>query len=267
MNARYTRLPPDFLDRLRDLLCTVQSEQLMLRPDADDERLARIVRLATGQTRAEVGLLLLVNEDRGDLQVAAAVGDAVEPLIGKHVARTSLSGFAIDDGQPVAVADALATPSGSAGDEIDQLTGLVTRNLLAVPLSVHGRSSGALELRNSPEAKGFRPEDVELATELAYLASAAVEEYRGDRFLFSLFAGALPHALDASRGAEADSLVDELSRWLAELRQSPAWREQVDLVAQIRELCRADEDSVAMARAILDAMVARERRRRTPLDE
>jgi len=267
MNPRYTRLPPDFIDRLRDLLCTVQSEQLMLRPDADDERLARIVRLAAGQTRAEVGMLLLVHEDRGDLQVAAAVGDAVTPLVGQHVARTSLAGFAIDDGQPVAIADALSSPSGSAGDEIDQRTGLVTRNLLAVPLSVHGRASGALELRNSPELKGFGPDDVALATELAYLAAAAVEEYRGDRFLFSLFAGALPHALDQGRGAEADSLVDELSRWLAELRQSPAWREQVELVARVRELCREGEDSVAMARAILDALVERERRRRAPVDE
>lgn len=266
-NPRYTRLPPDFVDRLRDLLCTVQSEQLMMRPEADDERLSRIVRLAVGQTRAEVGLLLLVSEDRGDLQVAATVGEAVESLVGSHVARTSLAGFAIDDGQPVAIADALSTPRGSGGDEIDQRTGLVTRNLLAVPLSVHGRSSGALELRNSPELKGFGPDDVTLATELAHLASAAVEEYRGDRFLFSLFAGALPQALDPHRGTEGDGLVEELSRWLAELRQTPAWREQVELVALVREICRSGEDTVAMARAILDALLERERRLRAPMDE
>jgi GAF domain-containing protein len=264
MVLRYTRLPADFIDRLRDLLCTVQSEQLMMRPDGDDDRLERIVRLAVKQTSAEIGSLLLVNEDRGDLQVAAAVGAAIEPLVGKFISRTTLAGFAVDDGQPVAVAN--TSPDSASSDEVDQRTGLVTRNLLAVPLIIHGQSSGALELRNSPAEKGFGPDDVELATELAYLASAAVEEFRGDRFLFALFAAALPRALDATRGAEADSLVDELTRWLAELRQSSAWRKQVELVELVRELCRSSEDSVTLATTILEALVANQRRRRTLLD-
>ena len=263
MASPYTRLPADFVDRLRDLLCTVRSEQLMLRADGDDDRLARIVRLAVGQTGAEVGLLLLVNEDRGDLEVAAAVGDVVQALVGKFVARTSLAGFAIDDGQPVAVA---ALEGGSdARDEIDDRTGLATRNLLAVPLIIHGHAAGALELRNSPAAKGFGPDDLELATELAYLASAAVEEFRGDRFLFALFASALPRALADERGAEADNLIAELERWLAELRQSGAWRKQVELVTKVRELCLAGDDAVELADTILTALVDDARRRRHPV--
>ncbi|HTM19473.1 MAG TPA: GAF domain-containing protein, partial [Kofleriaceae bacterium] len=179
MEPRYTRLPADFIDRLRDLLCTVQSEQLMMRAGGDADRLARIVRLAVGQTGAAVGLLYLVNEDRGDLQVAATVGDAVAALAGAHVARTCLAGFAIDDGEAVAVADPTASPGGGAGDEVDRRAGLDTRNLLAVPLMVHGRAAGALELRNAPGARGFTPADLALATELGYLAAAAVEEHRG----------------------------------------------------------------------------------------
>ncbi len=260
MAPLYTRLPADFVDRLADLLCTVRSEQLMLRADGDDDRLARIVRLAVGQSAAEVGLLLLVNEDRGDLEVAAAVGDAVQSLVGKFVARTSLAGFAIDDGQPVAVA--AIDGGGEVGDEVDDRTALVTRNLLAVPLIIHGHAAGALELRNSPADKGFGPADLELATELAYLASAAVEEFRGDRFLFALFASALPRALADERGAEVDNLSAELERWLAELRQSGAWRKQVDLVTKVRELCRSGDDAIELADTILSALVADAGRRR-----
>lgn len=258
---RYTRLPDDFVDRLRDLLSTVQSEQLMMRADGDADRLRRIVRLAVGQADCEVGLLYLVNDDRGDLEVAAAIGEVVEPLIGQHVARTSLAGFTVDDGNPVAIAEATAEVGGG-GDEVDRRTGLVTRNLMAVPLLVHGTAAGALELRNTGRPRGFEPADISLATELAYLAAAAVEEHRGDRFLFALFAGALPAALDRERGEDGDGLRAELARWLTELRQSAAWRQQLELVSQVRELCAGGEESVALARAILDALVDSERKRR-----
>lgn len=237
-----------------------------MRPENDDDRLLRIVRLAVKQTGAQVGLLYLVHEDRGDLQIAATVGEGVESIVGLFVDRTGLAGFAIDDGNPLAIASQTGGSVGaspSAGqDAIDELTGLETRNLLAVPLLIHGRASGALELRNCSEPRGFTPDHIALATELAYLAAAAVEEYRGERFLFALFEAALPQALGRDRGGEVDGLAAELGRWLSELRQSSAWREQVELVAQVRELCRSGQDAVALARSILGALVERETQRR-----
>ena len=65
-------------------------------------------------------------------------------------------------------------------------------------------------------------------------------------------------------GAEADGLRDELERWLAELRQSPAWRQQIGLVGHVRELAGGGDDGLALATAILEALVASERRRRSP---
>jgi GAF domain-containing protein len=268
----HTQLPVDFLDRLRDLLCTVRTEQLFMRTATTDDRLERIVALAAKQTSAEVGMLLLVHEDRGDLQVAAIVGEAIAPLRGRFVARTGMAGFAIDEGNPVAVADRPDTAQAEAtgnragiGDEIDTLTGLITRNLVAVPVAVHGRMCGALELRNHPEPRGFAPEDVELATELAYLAAAAIEEFRGDRYLLSLFASAFPHVLGAAAPRQghhtSDELADELERWLHELRQTPAWRRQVELAHKVRILCRFGDEAVHLADRLLDALVDRERSR------
>jgi GAF domain-containing protein len=255
----YTRLPDDFIDRLRDLLCTVRTEQMLMRSNSETHRLTRIVRLAMGQTGAAAGLLYLVNDDRGDLQVAAAAGTQVEPLVGEFIARTGLTGFAIEDGNPIAVADRPDEPSSGLRDDIDRRAGIETRNLLALPLVVHGRACGALELRNHPDERGFGPDDIALAGELAYLAAAAVEEYRGDRFLFALFAGALPHALSAERDGERDGLTHELQRWLAELGQSPAWRRQVELAAMVRDLCGHGEQAVVLARNLLQAILERER--------
>lgn len=268
----YTRLPSDFIDRLRDLLCTVRTGQMFMRSSTRQDRLARIVRLAVNQTGAEVGFLLLVHEDRGDLQVAAATGEGVESMTGRFVARAGVTSFAIDEGNPVAIADSPAAGDGAPGqlastrDDLAEQTGLSTRSLLAVPLMVHGQVCGALELRNAPDARGFGPSDMQLTNELAFLASAAVEEHRGERFLFALFASALPGALDAERGREKDDLADEIQRWLAEMRQSPAWRQRVEMAAKVRELCLLDEHSAALVRSILDAVLERERARRSPYD-
>jgi GAF domain-containing protein len=304
MAPRYTRLPADFLDRLRDLLCTVQSAQRLLRPRSDDERLTRIVRLAVAQTRAELGVLLLVDEDRGDLRIAAACGEPVEPLVGQFIAPSGVAAFAIEDGSAIAVADApprvpvsgeatrgaggrsgtdattprgaggrsgtdATTPRGAGGtthtiDDLGERAQIATRSVLAVPLSIYDRVTGALELRNAPAATGFGVADKDLCEDLAYLAAAAVEEFRGDRHLLALFASALPRALDPDDDG-AHALAGELNRWLAELRQTAAWRRQVGLTARIRALCDAGEDAVTLAETVLDAILSRERRRVAPL--
>jgi GAF domain-containing protein len=258
---RYTRLPADFLDRLEDLLCTVRTEQIFMRSSGHGDNLERIVRLAVKQTGAALGMLFLIHEDRGDLQVAAAVGEAVEALVGQFVSRVGITGFAIDEGNAVAVGDRPDDSQGGLGDEIDARTGARTHSLLAVPLMVHGQPCGALELRNAPGSRGFAPADIELATELAHLAAAAVEEYRGERFLLGLFASALPRALSPERGAERDGLAEELARWLAELRQTAGWRRQVELAVKVRALCQHGDDAVEAAEAIVDALLTRERRR------
>ena len=258
---RHSRLPADFHHRLRDLLSTVHGAQALLRSERDDDRLRRVLRLAVRQTRAGAGVMLLVSEDRGDLIVAATAGAAPETALGVHVPRTGLAGFAMDDGNPVAVARLAGAAPGADGDDLEPLLG-AAHSRLAVPLLVHGRAAGAIELRDAPDPRGFGPDDLELAVELAHLAAAAVEEHRGERLLMSLFAAALPAALDAERGDGAAALREELAGWVGELRQSPAWRRDVELVAQVRELIDAGADAVALARGILDAILARERKRR-----
>ncbi|MCA9680134.1 MAG: hypothetical protein KC464_34195, partial [Myxococcales bacterium] len=91
------RLPPDFLDRLRDLLATVGSAQALLASEGDAARLERVVRIAVTQTGAAGGLLYVLDDDRGDLRVAAAIGDGLPALVGARLGRTGLPGFAIDD--------------------------------------------------------------------------------------------------------------------------------------------------------------------------
>jgi GAF domain-containing protein len=257
-------LPADFIDRLRDLLSTVDVARVLMRADSDDTRLERLVALAVRIAGAESGALLLVDEDRGDLRVAAAVGAGAEQLRGSHLAPSAdVAGAALVGGEPIAVADAAGTVMGG---EIERRTGQPTRNLLAVPFEVHGAPAGVLELRNTEAERGFDPETLSRVAELARIAAAAVEDWRGDRFLFALFAAALPRALAPGEDAARTGLADEVRRWLESLRQTPAWRAALETVDAIRELLRGGEDGARLAADVLAAVARRERARRMELE-
>ncbi len=254
------RPPADFEERLRDLLATVDIARLAMRAQRDDSRIERLVRLAADIAGAECGALLLVDEDRGDLVVAAAVGPGAERLAASRMPIASgAAGAAVAGGEPIAVADAGDAP---AADEIARRTGVPVRNLLAVPFDVYGAVAGVLELRNVPAERGFDPATIGRVSELARVAAAAVEDYRGDRFLFSLFASALPRALAPDATAAGTGLGEELRLWIESLRQSPAWRGAVALVEPIRDLMEAGEDGLRLCAGILEAVARRERSRR-----
>lgn len=258
-------LPADFLDRLRDLLSTIDVSRLLLRAETDDSRLERLVALAARLAGAESGVLLLVDEDRGDLRVAAATGPGAERLRATHLAPSAdVAGAALAGGEPLAVAD---EKGGMTGGEIERRTGVATRNLLAVPFEVHGAPAGVLELRNAPGERGFDPETIARVAELAQIAATAVEEWRGDRYLFSLFAAALPRALAPDPDPARAGLAEELRRWIEQLRQTPAWRGSLEAVEALRDLARGGADGLRLAAEILRAVARRERERRALREE
>jgi GAF domain-containing protein len=242
-------MPPDFVERLRDLLATVRSAQTLLASESDAARLTRAVRLAVTQTGAAGGLLYLVDEDRNDLVIAAAVGEVYEPLVGAHVGRVGLPGFAIDDGSPMAVADAGRGPAGP--DDVGARTGVRAKSQLVAPILIFGAAAGALELRDAAGERGFAPSDVALAVELGAVAAAAVEAHRGERLLAGMFAAVLPRAMSAG-----SSLPDELGQWLDEVRAEPGFRRELALAGKLRALAR-DDAGLRMVEDIVDAVLRR----------
>jgi GAF domain-containing protein len=246
-------MPADFVDRLRDLLATVRSAQVLLASDTDRDGLDRVVRIAVRHTGAAGGLLYLLDRDRGDLRIAAADGAAYRPLVGARASRTGLPGFAIDDGSPIAVAG----PGGP--DEVGDRIGAPARSQLVAPVLVFGVAAGAIELRDAPGPRGFSPADVELVVELAHVAAAAVEAHRGERLLAAMFAAVLPGALDPARPAA--SLGDELGRWLDELRAQPEFRRELALAVKLRAVAR-DAAGLRLAEDLVDAVLRAEAARR-----
>jgi GAF domain-containing protein len=220
-------MPPDFVDRLRDLLATVRSAQTLLASESDQARLDRVVRLAVSQTRATAGVLYVLDDDRGDLVIAAA-SDAQR--VGTHVGRVGLPGFVIDDGAPIAA----ASPGGDSQ--------------AVAPILVFGVAAGALEVQGASGPKGFTPDDVALVQELAHVAASAVEAHRGERLLGGMFAAVLPRAL------EGGGLAAELARWIDEVRAQPGFRRELALVAKLRAIAR-DDAGLRLVEDVIDAVL------------
>jgi GAF domain-containing protein len=127
---------------------------------------------------------------------------------------------------------------------------------LVAPVLVLGVAAGAIELRGAPDPRGFTPGDIELVVELAHVAGAAVEAYRGERLLSAMFAAVLPGAMSAGT-----DLAAELGRWIDEVRATPGFRRELALVARLRAVAR-DDAGLRLVEELVDAVLRAEAARR-----
>jgi signal transduction histidine kinase/CheY-like chemotaxis protein len=125
---------------------------------------------------AEAASVLLCDPTGNDLIFAAAVGPNSEPLIGIHIPATvGIAGEALRIGKAVLIHDAQQDPRFY--NQIDTVTGLKTRSLLAVPLIVKDRVIGVAEAINWGD-KLFNENDLNLLDTMAGSAAAAIENAR-----------------------------------------------------------------------------------------
>lgn len=96
-----------------------------------------------------------------------AIKDAKVPLNG------SVAGWVFLHEKPLALADAKS--DSRHYPKIDELSNFTTRSLLAVPLILHGRPLGVVEVFNKSNAENYSEEDILLMETLASLASTAMQ--------------------------------------------------------------------------------------------
>ena len=139
----------------------------------EDRLLTRIVEAAVYITGAEEGLLLLVDEESGDLYMRAARG------LGEKYAREfrlkvsdSIAGEVVRTGKPVMI-------TGSRkGDLLKLKTGYLVKSLLHVPLKVGEEVIGVLSVDHMFEDRKFGNHELYLLSSLADYAAMALENMR-----------------------------------------------------------------------------------------
>src|SRR5262245_56819162 len=112
------------------------------------ELLKLIIESAKEMFQAEACSVILVDDETGDLIFEAAVGDKSREVAQQRIpAGKGIAGRVVQTGEPVVVASASGDADFFRG--VDQAVGFETRDLMAAPLKVRGRTIGVMEVINT----------------------------------------------------------------------------------------------------------------------
>jgi signal transduction histidine kinase len=123
--------------------------------------------------RVEAGSLALVDEETGNLVVRKTLGPGHDGISGRTAySGAGLVGDVVESGEPklVTSAERGSEPIDSIGED----TGFDSRTVLCVPLTIHDRVIGAIELVNKLGGD-FTQQDVELLQAMAASVAVAVD--------------------------------------------------------------------------------------------
>lgn len=137
----------------------------------------RAMEAATRLMKAEVGSLLLIDEERNQLHFEVALGDQEEMIkkITLHIGE-GIAGWVAQNGEPLIVNAPEKDPRFFRG--VDDKTEFRTRNLICVPIKVKERTIGVLEAINKKEGEAFDEEDLSLFVSLSNQVAIALDNAR-----------------------------------------------------------------------------------------
>jgi HD-GYP domain-containing protein (c-di-GMP phosphodiesterase class II) len=137
----------------------------------------RAMEAATRLMKAEVGSLLLIDEERGQLHFEVALGGQEDDI--KMISLSfgeGIAGWVAQYGEPLVVNSPQKDPRFFKG--VDERTEFKTRNIICVPVKVKGKVIGVLEAINKQGKGEFDKEDLFLLTSLADQVAIALDNSR-----------------------------------------------------------------------------------------
>ena len=145
-----------------------------------DQLIPLVVTKCREALHAEGASVLLLDDDRKQLYFPYISEE--DPEVGQRLARLRFSAelgiaaTALKTGKGLLVNDAQNDPRLYHG--IDEITGLVTRNVLAAPLSTRQGTIGVIEVVNGRGAEGFTDDDLTFLEAISGSIAIAIENAR-----------------------------------------------------------------------------------------
>lgn len=159
----------------------------------------RAIEAATQLMNAEVGSLLLIDEENRQLYFEVALGDKEETV--KKITLSmgeGIAGWVAKTGKPLIVNAPERDPRFFRG--VDERTEFKTRNIICVPVKVKEKVIGVLETINKKKGEGFDRGDLSLFASLADQVAIALDNAR------------LYHELEEMFFQTAESLADAIEK-------------------------------------------------------
>jgi diguanylate cyclase (GGDEF)-like protein len=121
--------------------------------------------------------LLLLDEKTNELQFEIAVGEGAAGLKDARIQwGQGVVGACAERSEPIVVRD--AQNDSRFDEQFDELTGVVTRTIVCVPITGRNRTHGVIELVNIPVGEGFESEELPVLANLADYAAIALDNAR-----------------------------------------------------------------------------------------
>jgi putative nucleotidyltransferase with HDIG domain len=164
-------------EKVRRLALLSQLSQILNSTLDHKEIRRRAMEAATRLMKAEVGSLLLVDEEKRQLYFEVALGDQEEEI--KTIFLNfgeGIAGWVAQHGKPLLVNSPRKDPRFFKG--VDERTEFKTRNIICVPVKVKKKLIGVLEAINKKGKGRFDREDLTLLTSLADQVAIALDNSR-----------------------------------------------------------------------------------------
>lgn len=141
-----------------------------------DDLVAQALHTTLDVINAESGSILLADAETKRLVFRHSIGPN-PPQVGTEIPWSEgIAGAAFQSGKPIVVRDAKTDPRHFAG--IDDVTGHVTRDMIALPLKRwEGEPIGVLEVLNKREGV-LDEDDLAILTIISSLAASSIEQAR-----------------------------------------------------------------------------------------
>jgi putative nucleotidyltransferase with HDIG domain len=137
----------------------------------------RAMEAATQLMKAEVGSLLLIDEEKQQLYFEVALGDKEEAVKTITLGMgEGIAGWVAKNGRPLIVNTPGKDPRFYKG--VDERTEFRTRSIMCVPVKVKDRVIGVLEAINKKHGEKFDREDLSLFVSLADQVAIALDNAR-----------------------------------------------------------------------------------------
>jgi len=185
LEAELARTRAESAQRIRELEMMLHLAEQINQSLALPVVLHSIMQAAETLTRAEASSLLLYDPETDELFFEVATGEKGEEVKQVRIKRgQGFAGHVLATGEALLVNDVANDPRHAK--VVDQQSGFVTRNLIAVPLRIGETVKGVLEVLNSRDGF-FAPSDVAALQTLSTLCAIAIDKAQAHQALQELF--------------------------------------------------------------------------------
>jgi HD-GYP domain-containing protein (c-di-GMP phosphodiesterase class II) len=134
----------------------------------------QIMQMAQSTLLASASSVMLLDEEKQELYFEVAQGDAKNSLKQVRISTQSgVAGWVVNNRKPCIVND--VNKDQRFFKSVDKTTGFVTKSILCVPLIVHAKAIGVLEILNKNDGSDFKESDLEAIAPAASVAALAIE--------------------------------------------------------------------------------------------